>query len=65
MQCNFVITSIVRSKYHDPALEVIKHVYLLWLLAYECLDHDSELRDNCIKEERDFQVHETMNVIQW
>lgn len=35
--------------YHDSAPEVIKHVFLLWLLAYEYLDRDSELHDVCIK----------------
>lgn len=66
MQSNFVLTSIVRSKYHNPAPEVIKHLFLLWLLPYEYLDRDSELHDICIKEEeRNFQVHETVNVIQW
>lgn len=48
MQSNF-ITSVVRNKYRDSAPEVIKPVFLLWLLAYEYLDHDSELHDVSIK----------------
>lgn len=29
MQSNFMITSIVSSKYHDPAPEVIKHFLIV------------------------------------